>query len=185
MWGNSIAEEIPWHFFAPTWNHYINIKHTYRRYCTVGRFWPVHLGNRWWHEHQKAVFFISHFHLGPALSEYFPSDPTCFHIHHPAAVMQLLVWTALIICPWWCVREPSPKSACFIASIKLILFVLLFARLIYLRDLCLYLNFFFITAQHMTETLTDTEEVIFTETEKNRKWMKSKTICYCCPSLHK
>lgn len=58
--------------------------------------------------------------------------------------MQLLVWTALIICPWWCVREPSPKNACFIASIKLILFVLLFARLIYLRDLCLYLNFFFL-----------------------------------------
>lgn len=28
---------------------------------------------------------------------------------------------------------------------------------------------FFITAQHMTETLTDTGEVIFTETEKNRK----------------
>lgn len=58
--------------------------------------------------------------------------------------MQLLVWTALIICPWWCVREPSPKNACFIASIKLILFVLLFARLIYLRDLCLHLNFFFL-----------------------------------------
>lgn len=185
MWGNSIAEEITWHFFAPTWNHYINIKHTYRRLLHRRKVLACPPGQPLMAWAPKGSFFISHFHLGPALSEFFPSDPTCFHIHHPAAVMQLLVWTALIICPWWCFREPSPKNACFIASIKLILFVLLFARLIYLRDLCLYLNFIFITAQHMTETLTDTEEVIFTETEKNRKWMKSKTICYCCPSLHK